>query len=564
MLKLTFIFFFIFYSLFARADYIHQRSNSSKINKKIYNKINIQKTKSINSKKQYVESKEESKKYYINKISTNIYGIELKDNIDFLYNEYENKQVTDKEILLISEKIVNYFIKLDYLLPQITINSKSLEEGMLTFTVKIESLSDVVIIGESNQLLKIYAKKILESEPTTIKKTQKYLALMNKIPGYEVSYKLREDIQDEFNKRESSVALILVVAHNKAESLAMLDNYGINELGKTEAIIDTQIFSPFADSDTLSFDGLTTNHPDRLYDVGVKYSFPVNYSGTRTYFIATHAEDNINKKSNVSVKNSQQNSFSFLVTHPLYLTTNKDLELEVGLHLKTLDDYGISSTNTEMKTEKSKYWFSDLQLEYLFKDSLSGHNIIQTKFAQGINGKFQNYQTPSMATDKHFNYLKLEFYREQNLVNEFSIFSHLAIKYSNKKLPDQELFVFGGREFGRGYEFANLYGNRMVGLSLEARYDRELDYKIVKHIQPYIFFDTSYIGVQNTTISKNRFSSAGAGFRLKFYQDIDLAIEMAQPFTKSYTFSETSYKENTRLNIMLNKVFKFVTPGMVC
>ncbi len=268
-------------------------------------------------------------------------------------------------------------------------------------------------------------------------------------------------------------------------------------------------------------------------------------------------QDNPNKNGPLSVKNSEQNNFSLIATHPLYLTASKDLELQTGVSYKTLNNYGLINSVRAEKLEHSKYWSTNLGLEYLFQDNFNGYNIIQSKFIQGMNGNFSNYQDPTDTAAKHFNLIKLDLYRQQLLSNNFSVFAHFAVNFSDKKLPDQELFVLGGREFGRGYSFCTIDGNKMVALSLEARYSKDLDHKVIEQIEPYIFIDSGYVGKQDSNTNITNLSSSGAGLRFKLLNNIDLSAEVAQAFTHSYIVDGTKETAGTRLNIFVNKIFKF-------
>lgn len=533
------------------------RDSGKYINKRPISHLNSSHPKQIDTEKLYIHTNRLNQNYPIKKIFTHVEGIDFKGNFDNITQKYLNRTISNQDILNLSSEITKYFNEQDYLLPIITINEEDLKKEVLNISVHITTLKDVIIIGESNNLIQDYALQILKSKPTRIKSTQRYIALMNKVPGFSVKYKLRGDLWDKQNIDNPSVDLVITTQKTKGEIFTNLDNYGVNNLGKAQASLDTQINSAFMDSDSLSLMALTSNHPDRLYDIGMKYGIALNNLGTRTYLTASHSEYNSIKNIPVSSKNNQQNSFSLITTHPLYLTASQDLEIQVGTHYKTLKNYELLNSSSVAQTEYSKYWSIDLGIEYLFKDKFSGYNIIKTRFNQGINGNFSNYQDPSNIADKNFNLFKFDFYRQQPLINNFSIFAHFAAYYSDNKLPTQELFVLGGREFGRGYSFAALDGNKMLALSLEARYTIDLKQKVIEQIQPYIFIDTGYVGKQSSDTNINKLSSAGTGLRFKLYNDVDLNTEIAQSFTRSYIVDKNKEKAGTKLNIFINKIFKF-------
>jgi|GEM_PF-2474861 len=498
--------------------------------------------------------------YFIKQASIKVEGIDFDQNIDFIYQKYINKQVNNDDLLKITEDITKYFLEKDYLLPQVTINAKDLRKGTLNINVKIESIRDVIFIGETNSLLHKYAKKILEGKPTKISNTQRYLVLLNKIPGYDIQYNLRENIQDEINKKESSIELIITTTKLNGEIFANLDNYGTNTLGKDQLMADAEIFSTFIPGDSLSFTGMMTNHPDELYDVGLNYGVPINNEGTRANFSVSYAEDNITNESAesaVTAPNSHQTKLGLGITHPLYLTATQNLDIFLGTYYNKLVNYDLFSIDTFGKSDSSRYLSIDIGAEYLLDDKFEGHNIIRTSFVQGLDGTYNYYLDPNTVKDKHFNLYKFDAYRQQSLPNNFSLFGHVAVHYSDKNIPDQELFGLGGRVFGRGYEFFTLDGNQLVAFSFETRYSRELEYGLLHELEPYLFYDVGYVGKQSSNTDITNISSTGGGLRFKFDKDINIGLEVAQPLNKSFKVGGEDVHAGTRVNVFINKTFKF-------
>ncbi len=501
------------------------------------------------------EPKQET--HLIKNIALTIEGIDFQENIDFLYTEYLHTYVDAAALKRLNRTLTQYFLERDYLLPQITINFTDLKQGILNIRIRIESFKDVIIIGKSNYLIEHYAKKILEIKPSSVKNTQKYIALMGKIPGFKINYKIREDVQDEEAKKFSSIDLVILTEQGKGDVFAGFDNYGLNELGKMQTTGDVQFFSPFTGTDAIALNALTTNHPDRIYDVGVRYDFALNKAGSRGSLIMSHIEDNPTLIYGNHAKNSQQNHFSFVATHPLYITLKKELLVSLASNYHTLINYDIGDFGSPIKIESDRFWSEDLGFEYSFNDSLKSDNIVQANFIQGIDGRYKNYQDPANIPSKYFNAFKFNFFRVQDLPQNFSIFTHFALNYSAKILPDQEMFTLGGREFGRGYDFGTLDGTKMIAFAFETRYSHKIEDHFLEELQPYSFIDTGKIGKQEVDTDISSLSSFGAGLRFKMQNNIDFTAEVAQPLNRNYKVEGSIEKSTTRLNLFLNKVFRF-------
>ena len=466
----------------------------------------------------------------------------------YLHNNFTNEQLDQ-----LKAQVAGYYLAQDYLLPQVSIAKIDGKHGSLKLNIKTGSINDVIIMGEGekNPLMQEYAQRILAVKPSKIHHTQRYLALMNKLPGYEISYQLKQ-IENQPDKID-----LLISTHKKKWSTYLgADNYGINKLGEYQISGLSQIYSPFGGNQSLLFHAATSNHPDRLNDVGIGYSQPINACGTNLNLFAGHSEDNPSKADLIKAKTNQGNSFRTSLSHHLLLRTTQDLEVEIGTQYKNLSSYTVNN-NVPTQSKSSNNLSGDLGVKYLFKDKIDGKNLFHTSFVQGIDGKFKNYLEDNIA-DKHYKLMKFNFYRDQPLQYDFSIFSHLGAKYSDDKLPDYEKSSLGGREFGRGYASGTIDGSRLIGFSAELRYTKKIaDHLFIEHIQPYLFQDIGHLSKLSANTNISTLKSAGAGVRFKLHYNFDIGAEVAQPYKKSYTVNGVNQKAKTNFGVFVNKVFEF-------
>ena len=318
-----------------------------------------------------------------------------------------------------------------------------------------------------------------------------------------------------------------------------------------------EAFRPFADGDALTMHGATTNHPNRLNDVGAGYSYILNSYGTTGHVFAAYSQDNSTVQSAQPTANGTSSSFRAALTQQLILKPNHDLEFEVGSHYRTSTTYQLNSaTNLSQKYQVSKYTTGDMGFRYLFSDSM-GRNLVHTNYAHGMGGYFQNYiDNPPVLPTKHFNKASFSYFRDQQLMGKFSAFAHVAASHSNNNLPSAEQSVLGGRDFGRGYDFATLSGTKMHAAALELRYTQEMN-NLMTELQPYLYADTGHVNKYNVNTNVSNLSSLGAGLRVKFMKAVDLGLEYAHPTKRHFTVSGSDITAKDRVNIFINKVFEF-------
>lgn len=498
------------------------------------------------------------KAFSVEEIKISFDGLDQQEVLTKICTEYVGKYMTYEMISELNLKLVKALIDQDYLVPQISISE---DKGKLNINVKVSGIDSVVVLGDgkNSELMNEYANKILLQNPAKVKYVQKYLGLMNKIPGYDVEYKLEEKIGSS-----SEIELIVATVKTKGEAFVGVDNYGVNDLGKMQMSAVTQVYSPFGAPDSFLVHGSTTNHPDKLNDVGVGYSRTINTHGTDAHFFASHFTNNSTKDDVVNADDGTGNNVRASLTHHLYLAAHQDLQGEVAVNYRNATSHVVDATTNVSRTDrKSNYISADIGLKYLFKDGWGSRNIMHLTFVQGVEGRFKNYNDGGVldlvdSPDEHFNIIKFNVYKDQPLINNFSLFSHVTANYSGDKLPSQEKFTLGGRDFGRGYSFGTIDGNRMLAASLEVRYTHLMDGdNFVDEIQPYIFRDMGYVGKQYGDTDITHLSSMGAGLRLKMKYDIDFGAEAATPTNKSYKVDGEQHDVKTKFGVYVNKAFKF-------
>ena len=509
-------------------------------------------------------AKQGSESFFVKQMKVTIEG-EKQENFDFLYSKYIGKSIVLDSI---DDELIEYFTEQDYLFPQISIVESDLKSGFLNIQVKMTDIDNVMIYSdeEDNPLISEYIKQILLVRPARLKNVQKYLALMNRIPGYQVEYEFRPSEQN------NAVDLVLLITKAKGDIYVGSDSYGDSDFGQMQNVVFGEIFSPFGGNDSWTMYGVTTNHPDRFYSVGTNYSRIINNYGTSANFSASHAENNSTFDDRVTTKNGVNNNFTSFLRHPLYLDESQALEGEVGIAYKTAKDYtaDINITRPAVKKQRpiirpygrpdveTRYWSSNIALNYSSFDFTGADNFVNLNFVKGIGGSFNNYTTPTDVPDKHYNITSLNINRDQPLPNNFSIFSSIMGGWSDDALPDQEVFFLGGRGFGRGYEAGILSGNKLFAGFLELRYSKEIDEDpLFLVVQPYLFRDMGYVGKQSNSTNISHLDSYGAGVRFILTHDAQIDLEIAQPMRKNYIIDGSAYQADTIIGIMGSKSFRF-------
>lgn len=493
-------------------------------------------------------------KFLIKEVQIAIVDNEEQHDFSDLKKEYVGKIIELNNLDTIEKKISEYFLKQGYLFPKISISQKNLNEGVLDIHVTPRIIGNVVVFSDSpdNKLIGEYTAKILENKHAKIDYIEKYITLMNRIPGYQVDHEFRP------TKNSNELELILNITKSKADIFASIDSYGTNDLGQMENYVSGEFYDTKGGSDALSVSGSTTNHPDRLYSVSLGYITPINSLGTNLNFNASHSENNSTLQNNIHTTNGTDDSIGFDLNHLLYTDKRQSLETTFSGTYNSVIGYALNDDNGNSEDTSSKYTEASLSLKYRLFDDLHGNNIVNFKFSQGVSGRFVNYTDPTNVADKHYNIYQTDLVRDQRLPYNLSVYSHILAGHSNHALPSTEQYCLGGRDFGRGYTSGILAGDKIIAVSGEIRYNQEVDNnQWIQAVQPYVFRDFGYVGKQSSDTNISHISSYGGGVRFSIAFGIDIEGEVAQPMKKDYQVYGTPERSNTVYSGLISKSFSF-------
>ena len=135
------------------------------------------------------------------------------------------------------------------------------------------------------------------------------------------------------------------------------------------------------------------------------------------------------------------------------------------------------------------------------------------------------------------NFIKLlgQAARVQSIYGRYSAYFLVSGQYSFRPLLSSEQFSFGGSQLGRGYDPAEIIGDRGVGATAELRMDVAPGWRALQSFQPYVFYDAgkiwnikNIINVEHTATAM----STGIGSRFVFNNYITGNLMWTQPLTR--------------------------------
>jgi hemolysin activation/secretion protein len=335
--------------------------------------------------------------------------------------------------------------------------------------------------------------------------------------------------------------LNLVVEEQTINASFSYDNYGTLYLGPHQTTYQVAANSIFLPGDSTSFTFLNATHGKELRYGDLSYA---TYLGNHGLLLTLDGNKSLTFPGfflRPLLTRGNASTYSIDLQYPLIRERDRNLTLEGN----------FSYTNSK-STQLSELLYLDrlrpafIGATYSFSDDYKGSNVMALRLKHGFNIMNASDDPNSLFTsrfgaDAIFTKWAGQISRTQLLFDRFSAFFIAQGQYSYQPLLVEEQFGFGGSQLGRGYDPAEILGDRGAAASVELRMDNYPDIFKINAIQMYAFYDAGVIwNIKNipNSFTKQSATSTGLGARVNITQFINGNVMITQPLTKKVAAEE--------------------------
>ena len=196
------------------------------------------------------------------------------------------------------------------------------------------------------------------------------------------------------------------------------------------------------------------------------------------------------------------------------------------LTLRTGANYMDSDVNTfDFKLYADRLRNLDFGFTYNFADRWYGANLISSDLRQGLpilgyssNTNQDTAQTSRPGGQAFYTKIILQMSRLQAIKGPVSLYGVFSGQWAFAPLLAAEQFTFGGSQLGRGYDVAELIGDKGAAGSLELRYDWDINKFYIQALQIYVYYDIGAIwNILTSVSSPAKLSGTSTGIGTRFY-----------------------------------------------
>lgn len=445
------------------------------------------------------------------------------------YSRLLGRQVTLADLYAFANALTVRYRNDGYLLSQVIVPAQTVEDGYVRLQAVEGYVAEVRFEGAESPLLRTYADRIRGERPLTAATLERFLLLMNDVPGAFARALLVPSAS-----QQGASDLVVQVTQQAVSGGISVDNRGGRSLGPLRGTVDLEQRGLLGEGDrtAVRFVGaekgemkyLSLSHEQAVGQDGARagllYSRVRSRPDTGTSFIPLDLE-------------TESDSLALTLSKPLQRSRNQNLALRAALtgHNGTTLLFNTRDTEDRLRAVR-------LGLTFDLADTARGVNIVDVELAQGFEGAGSSRTGDpflSRANGKPgFSKLGLYAARLQSLWPSWSLLAAFSGQVAFNDLLAPELYSFGGEQFGRGYDPSELVGDHGAALKLELRYTFATEGTPALGATVYGFYDAGVVQQRSPggLDARQSATSAGLGVRFDLGRLLSGYLEVAKPLTR--------------------------------
>lgn len=441
-----------------------------------------------------------------------------------IFSPYIHRSITVAKLQMLVEEATEKYQKEGYFLSKALLPPQEIKNGVVQVSIVEGFISSFEVQGLKSEKLSRFIEKygvaIKANKPIKLAVLERYLLLINDIPGFKVKSVLSPD-----PIVPRGAKLTLVTEYKFINATLTQDNFQTRYLGPDETTLFTSLNSVFIPGGTLYARALNSNPPKKLqfYELrhdqyigtqGLLFSIDGFVTKTNPQFILTPLD---------ILGNSED--VNGTISYPLIRSRERTLQL-----FSQLDFMENSSTAFGEQLYLDRIRDASIGIQYndiIWKGEDSINLLVDQGFTSGDALGFRS----RFGAGGSFTKLNTTVSRNQILNERFSIFALVTAQYSNAILPAAETFIFGGPYLGRGYDWAQFIGDSGVAGKAEFRVNTAPDLPLLKQVQYYAFYDAGRLWSLLPGVEDVSGASAGLGFRAALFDHINAEAFVGKPLT---------------------------------
>lgn len=459
--------------------------------------------------------------------------------VERLGRDVVGRVATARELVALAERLSRAYVERGYVLSEVLVPDQDLANGVVRLVAVEGHVAQVLFRATDRPLpdssvISGYGARIVRSRPLERAVLERNLLLMNEVGDAVAIPTLRPspDVPGAWD-------LEIELGRKRASGNVALSNRGSRWLGPARLAAELHYNSDFLGGARTS--ARVVSSVDNELNLGtVSHEQHLGASGAKVLVAATSAYSRPDLPASVAGGDLvvRSSSASAVLAVPIVRGRDWNLAARAGWS-------GFRGTSTVAATRASDDRIDAARIGIALDgiDRLAGVNLLDLEgsFGRVQCGESTNGQRicsrPLADGERHFARLNVYAARLQSIAANWSVLVAVSGQYAADPLPVPEQFGFGGEQFGRAFDQAELLGDSGFGFKAELRRNGRLPIAGVP-VTAYAFLDagrtwrhaTAALGtVAATPRSTVDAQSVGTGLRVQLKGSLAGYAEVAKP-----------------------------------
>lgn len=440
------------------------------------------------------------------------------------------KKVSAAQLRTALDAITNLYSQAGYALGRAYIPAQEMQDGILTIRVLEGYIGAVVVQTETPRIkdtVARYAGRILASRPLRAADLDRYLRLINEIPGVKADAKLTD-----MELTSGKAVLIVTVTYQPISAALALSNDGNLHSLPIQPYLTLRADNLIGTGDQFALTGLLSPVPKDEYFLLGSASTLIGSDGLQLTSTTSVARARANIQPRTLNLSSTQLRSEMKLGYPVVKSTMEQLTVSGGFYFSQLR-YDLN--HLHLAKDRAFSTFGELSEVKRFSDrwssSLYGRLTVgfELPYGGGMPGSRVN-------AARDFGKLNLSAATAYSVTPHFSLLLRADGQAATGSLMAAEEISYGGERFGRGYDNATVSGDHGIALSLQPQYS----FSLIPGWRGSIFAGGDYARVFNSRGDLQRDAtllSLGGGMSLS-HNGYSVSVGVGQPMKKAPFYTQ--------------------------
>jgi len=423
---------------------------------------------------------------------------------------------------------------------------QTVKDGVFRIRV-VEGFIDRVTVegdvGPVRERAQAYLDHITAVRPARQQDLERYLLLVTDLPGVSASGVLRPGTGEA-----GAAELVVKVERQPFQGYALVNNRGSKYTGSWLAALSVQENSATAFGEELQALFIpTVGSNEQRYGL-LSYSQALGSDGLRVGALAGYNRTRPGYTLDPFDVKGKTTFGQLSATYPVLRSRAKSISVEGGLQATDTTEDALGERFVD---DSLRILFVGVNLDLV--DGWGGQSALGLSVGQGLDALGASEEgdaylsRPAGVPDATA--LRLEGGRYQPFgATPWGLWTAVKGQYAWDPLLVDQQITFGGQTFGRGYDPAEIAGDKGAGMTLELRYTEAVESEWLRGYQAYAFYDLAAVWDVEAPRGEQSLASTGLGVRTRLGGQWYLDLEVAQPLTR---VPETQADKDPRFYVQL-------------